>query len=51
MQVAGPGGDLFTTYANGSIRCTGPILSTNATDTVNARLPVRDYTGTVVNNT
>jgi len=51
MQVAGPGGDLFTTYANGSIRCTGPILSTNATDTVNARLPVRDSGGTVVNTT
>ena len=51
MHVANNDGDIFATYANGSIHCTGPILSNNGTDTVNARLPVRDSGGTVVNTT
>jgi hypothetical protein len=51
LHVANNSADIFNTYANGSIYCTGPILSNNGTDTVNARLPVRDSGGTVVNTT
>lgn len=51
MQVANGSNDIFNTYANGSISCTGPILSNNGTDTVNCRLPVRDTGGSVVNTT
>ena len=51
LHVANTTHDLFNTYANGSIHCTGPILSDNGTDTVNCRLPVRDTGGSVVNTT
>ena len=51
LHVANTTHDLFNTYANGSIHCTGPIFSDNGTDTVNCRLPVRDTGGSVVNTT
>ena len=51
LHVANTTHDLFNTYANGSIHCTGPVLSDNGTDTVNCRLPVRDTGGSVVNTT
>jgi len=49
LQVANSSGDIFSTLANGVLTCGGPLLSANSTVNVNCRLPVKDTSGTVVN--